>query len=448
MLQHAKVIWFEGMLLTPQHFQQQERYFEYALQQLRKQLGPQETGYGLQKLVISPSALALGKIVIEEVAGIFPDGTPFFIDAHARNALINKHLTILPNIKTQLVYLCLPLTATYQQQGAQKSHPHRYQREIVNLPDVSAEASSDTAMVMGMLNLQLRLAEDDLSNYTVIPIAKIKCSDEQQGVVLEENFIPPLLTTKLAPALSTQLLHIAELIKERVKTLAERISHLDCQNKIHFNELLLLQTLNRHLLVWQQAVRNFAHPPGYFYNLTLSLLGDLATFTVAEKYWPEPVIYQHDNLEHSFVALLVKIRLLLNKVIDCSAVIVPLEKSQEGYWLSGLLAGVDLEQAKLILAIKAEVAQEELQKTFPNQVKIAGADQIQDLIYSHLPGLALSLLPTVPSVLSYHAGFVYFQVQKNQPLWSNLVRSGQMALHVAGAFPKLEIRCWLLKDEL
>lgn len=446
MLNEAKVIWFEGMLLTPQHFQQQERYFEYLFKHHKINLGI-EQNFGLKKITISTKALALNRIMLEEVAGIFPDGTPFFINASAHNALIKQHLVIEANATAQKIYLCLPLQSTYRQQIADEpDHQYRYQTEMIKLKDTNADESEDASVVTGMLNLSLRTDAADLSNYMVIPIAKIKYCNEKEGIVLDENFIPPLLATELAPILCKEISHIAELLQERVKALAQRIGNFDSQNKTHFNELLLLQTLNRHVLTWQQGVKQLNYPPLYFYNLALAFLGDLATFTLEEKYWPEALHYQHENLEKTFVPILTTIRSLLNKAIDYSTMSVHLERTAQGFWVSKILANSILDKARLIIAVKADLPQGQLQEVFPNQAKIAGIEQIQDLIFSHLPGLPLIVLATIPSVLTYHPGFIYFEVQKTTYLWEALLRSGQIALHVPGEFTKFQMYCWLIKD--
>lgn len=70
----SKVVWFEGMYLLPQHFQQQERYLEAQLEGRCQPLRPY--AWGFSRLEIDEGALALGQISIAATAGILPDGTP------------------------------------------------------------------------------------------------------------------------------------------------------------------------------------------------------------------------------------------------------------------------------------------------------------------------------------------------------------------------------------
>ena len=68
-----KVVWNEGTLIAPQHFQQTEKYYDslvshyYAVSHAY--------GWGIQELVFDLSALKLGTISIDRVTGFFKYGS-------------------------------------------------------------------------------------------------------------------------------------------------------------------------------------------------------------------------------------------------------------------------------------------------------------------------------------------------------------------------------------
>ena len=77
-----KVVWSEGLFLRPQHFQQQDRYFERYIDGRCEAIG----GYlwGLLDITLDTELLKLGKVGISQARGVFPDGSPFsFPDADA-----------------------------------------------------------------------------------------------------------------------------------------------------------------------------------------------------------------------------------------------------------------------------------------------------------------------------------------------------------------------------
>ncbi|WBA83895.1 type VI secretion system baseplate subunit TssK [Endozoicomonas sp. GU-1] len=63
------------MFLSPQHFQQQERYLEWYNRQLFNIYAPGKAGF--TSLGIDSEQLRAGKLFIREASGLFPDGTPF-----------------------------------------------------------------------------------------------------------------------------------------------------------------------------------------------------------------------------------------------------------------------------------------------------------------------------------------------------------------------------------
>ena len=71
----SKVVWGEGMFLNPQHFQQQERYFERYVDGKCSAFGAY--GWGIHSFELDQELLNLGKISIVKAKGVFPDGTPF-----------------------------------------------------------------------------------------------------------------------------------------------------------------------------------------------------------------------------------------------------------------------------------------------------------------------------------------------------------------------------------
>jgi type VI secretion system protein ImpJ len=62
-----------------------------------------------------------------------------------------------------------------------------------------------------------------------------------------------------------------------------------------------------------------------------------------------------------------------------------------------------------------------------------------------LPGVTLHALPVAPRQIPYHAGYSYFELERGGELWTQLERSGGLAMHVAGDFPGLELEFWAIR---
>ena len=101
-----------------------------------------------------------------------------------------------------------------------------------------------------------------------------------------------------------------------------------------------------------------------------------------------------------------------------------------------------------MLAAKAQVPAETVRSGFPLSSKIGPPEKIAQLVNLQLPGIALRPLPVVPRQLPFHAGFTYFELDRNSEFWAELSRSGSFAVFVAAdALPGLELEFWAIRGQ-
>src|SRR5512137_2336584 len=103
MAAYNKVVWSEGLFLRPQHFQQQDRYFERYVE-TRCQALATDT-WGLTEVELERDLLAVGKIGLRRAAGVFPDGTPFRMP---EDDPLPAPIQIAANTRDQIVHLAVP----------------------------------------------------------------------------------------------------------------------------------------------------------------------------------------------------------------------------------------------------------------------------------------------------------------------------------------------------
>lgn len=65
------------MFLRPQHFQQQDRFFEQAVR--RAALSMRAFAWGVETLQIDADLLEKGRFAVPRCRGLLPDGTPFAV---------------------------------------------------------------------------------------------------------------------------------------------------------------------------------------------------------------------------------------------------------------------------------------------------------------------------------------------------------------------------------
>jgi type VI secretion system protein ImpJ len=54
-------------------------------------------------------------------------------------------------------------------------------------------------------------------------------------------------------------------------------------------------------------------------------------------------------------------------------------------------------------------------------------------------------LPVAPREIPFHAGTIYFELDRANPLWNDLKTSGGFAFHIGGDFPGLAMEFWAIR---
>jgi type VI secretion system protein ImpJ len=125
---------------------------------------------------------------------------------------------------------------------------------------------------------------------------------------------------------------------------------------------------------------------------------------------------------------------------------IPIHKEQYGTWAAPVHDRDLLETADFILAVRSTTEVEKLRELFSQQAKVGSIEQITELINLQLPGIPLISLPVAPRNLPYHAGFSYFQLDRNNPAWDTMMReTAGFGFHITGSLPELEFELWAVR---
>ena len=439
-----RVIWREGLFIKPQHFQQQQRHTDYELHARLTALG--DYGYGLQALTLNQDYLGFGRIALISASGILPDGTVFNI----------PHDDLLPQARevsdatlvNQKVYLALPLAVSGVNEVNSGSEvvtrllSHRHE-----VRDLHSDGGDVVSLEVGRVSLRLMLESEDRSAYSCLAIARIMDVRPEGGVVLDPNFMPCSLTVAAIPALKRFVEEAVGLVTERARSLAQRMAAPGQQGVAEVAEFMLLQLLNRaQPQLAHMAMLGTLHPER-LYEALVQLVGELMTFTDESRLTPRFAVYRHDDPQLSFAPLTLALRQALSTVLSPRAVSIQLRKQPYGIMVAQVHESELLTQADFVLAARARLPQEQLRKQLLQQTKIASSDKLRELISLQLPGVPLLPLPVAPRQLPYHAGYSYFQLDRQGPAWPLLVNNNTLAFHIAGDFPELDLQLWAIRGQ-
>ncbi|MFJ7797201.1 type VI secretion system baseplate subunit TssK [Pseudomonas sp. NPDC096950] len=439
---NSKVVWSEGMLLQPQHLQQHDRFLQA---QLEARVGALRAyGWGFSRFELDEQHLALGKVALKTYSGVLPDGTPVGLPFDE----MPLPLEIPAEARDMTVVLALPT----QRHGVAEVDDRPSAENFARHRAVGYEAwdsnglDSSALMTVGKQRLRLAFANDVADAYTSLGVAQVIERRADKRVVLDPEYCPPCLEVNAAPLLVNFLEELLGLLHQRSEAMAMRLSQPGGSGAAEISDFLLLQVLNRsEPLIRHLASMTGLHPEA-LYQALAPLAGELATFTRPDKRSATYPVYRHAALAESFAPLMVDLRRSLATVIDARAVQIPLEERQFGIRVAVVPDPQLLRSATFVLAVHAQMPAEAVRSGFPPQVKIGSVEKIRDLVNLQLPGIALRPLPVAPRQLPFHAGFTYFELDRASDYWQQLTNSAGFAMHVAGAFPGLEMQFWAIRN--
>jgi type VI secretion system protein ImpJ len=439
-----RIIWSEGTFLRPQHFQQHDRHLETYVESRTRNLSPYS--WGFLELALEESLLELGKVAVRTARGVLPDGTPF--DCPARDPL-PPPLDVPATLRDSLVVLALPVRRPGVDEadlgGAGADSLARYVAGELEVKDSNVTFDRTALIQIGRLRLQLLKEADASAVYSGLGAARVVERRADNRVMLDTRYVPPVLDFGADPTLAGFVRDVHGLLHQRGDALAARLSQPGPGGVAEIADFLWLETINRSEPLFAHLAATVPLHPERLYAACLELAGELSTFTGEGRRPVAYPIYRHDDLAGSFAPVIADIRRSLSMVLERNAIPIELVTRSYGLRTASISDGELLRNALFVMAAKAQLPVERLQVGLPALVKIGPFDRIRDLVNLNLPGIALRNLPVAPRQIPYHAGFLYFELERGGDLWKLLEQSGALAMHIAGEFPGLELEFWAVR---
>lgn len=437
-----KVIWSEGMMLQPHHFQQQSRYHESQLRHSSALCRPHF--WGISTIEIDKSHLKNGKFCVNTCEGILPDGSYFdfpIIDNLPMAIDVNE------DFLNTTIYLAVPIRRNGNTETSRDAAIHsRYAIAEHEARDVSGTSSTQQTIEVSGLRFCLRTDKDDNNEFSCIPIAYVDDISANNSVSLKEAYIGPCLNIKSSVFINSFLSELVKLVKHRISALASRVSVAGKATTTEVTDFLMLQTLNRHAPILINLEQAETLAPFELYERFIGLIGDMSTFIKADKLVPELPIYQHTNLTEVFDKLVNEIRQVFSVVLEQNSINIPLQEKQYGISIGVISDKTLFSSASFVLAVSSDLPSDELRQYFAAQVKLGAIEQIKELVNVQLPGIQLNNLALAPREIPYQRNYIYYELIQSGEYWSALTESGGIALHVGTKFPNLKMELWAIRS--
>jgi type VI secretion system protein ImpJ len=449
MSKYRKIVWNEGMLLSPHHFQQWDNFHEEFLNSRVRSIMPFE--YGILNLQINREAVANGNFQIISCHAVLPDGLMVSVpDAEAVPDLrpIGDHFN--PEAETLGVHLAIPAQKTgeanYQANGSKASANVRFLQEGISVKDETTGINEQT-LAFAKSNLRIIFDDEVRDGFTSMKIAELKRTPTGQPQI-NEDFIPATLKASASEWLVNMLRQLVEILNTKSGSLGEqrrqRAASLADFTTSEVAVFWLLHTINSAIPTMAHYFRSPVLHPEKLYLEMAGIVGKLMTFST-ELYPRDIVKYDHDDLHFTFFNLSMQLKELLETVIPSRCVPIPLEKTRDTLYIGRVEDERLLKDAGFFLAVRAQMPESKLIEGVPRVVKIGSRDVIDTIIGSALPGVVLTHASPPPAPIPTRVGFRYFMLDTIGPYWDGIKGSKVIAVYVPDEIPDEQLELYAVK---
>lgn len=433
-----RVVWGEGLLVCPQHFQQQELYYQELIDV--RSTWPNPYAWGLTKLEFDQVALKTGEFALKEIQGVLPGGIT--VDLDEGDPALPSARPIGPAFESTAAVLEVYAGVAKAVEGSENYGTpdgttatrafEMWSRDVLDLVDAATEVSVSFARP----KVTILFGNENRDHFQTIKIAELR-RDDSGGFELTADFVPTCLRLSGAKPLRAWTSDLLKLMVAKRRAIAGALRQVD-SSRVEFTAQDVTRSLQLSAIASQlPMVRHLAEAPeaGPFqlYSALVALAGHLTTFS-AEIAPEELPTYSHSDLRETFSELFAKLRTLLELAMAENFFEVPLEARRDGMWISMLKDPRFLECPVYVLALDANVPQQEVANRVPHLSKVASWKQIPKIVRSAIPGAPIKVSHRPPPEIPIRPHEVYFVIDTSHEYWEQILREKTVAIFLPPPF--------------
>lgn len=437
----CKVLWGEGLLLRPQHFQRQDEYHEHRLHKSIHAVHPY--AWGVAQLKVDRDALANNMLRILALSLRYPDGE--LVDAPDLDELPNAvDLNLLqPTQQTVTYYAALPglkpFSGNYAQPG-QASNAARYVQANRETPDLYTQAAP---VQLAYLKRAVRIVSEfePRDSYVCFPLLRVRRATAG-GFELDDGLVPPSQSVGASPVLFLQLRRLLDALQAKVSALVGH-QREPSRSVIEFrsgdaSSFWLLHTASAAGAALTHYINHpDLHPERLFEHL-LGVAGQLMTFS---KNWTlaDLPAYQHADPGPAFAKLHTIIRELLDTVISSKYFAIALSEARPSYHHGKLDSGKIDDKTTFYIAASADIPAIELVEIVPRRFKVGAPDDVEKCVLAALPGVRLQHAPQLPAAVPVRPETSYFLLEAKGAMYERMLQAQSVSIYVPSGLKDLRL---------
>ncbi|HEX8789720.1 MAG TPA: type VI secretion system baseplate subunit TssK [Polyangiaceae bacterium] len=429
-----RVVWTEGMFMSPQHMQQLDRYHEGFVAARLSAMSLHD--WGVVSLELDERALLGGQVKVTRFEGVLPDGQPVAFDGGHPEAPaarpVEGHFPAAQRVLE--VFVGMPAE---REGGASVAHSTtattglRYFSVARSVVD-AAGGAADVPVSFAMRNVVVLFGDEPRQDLDAIKVAEI-VRDAAGALAIRPEYVPPCRRIGASPWLVSALRQLLALSVAKQRSLAEARRQRDAAT-VEFSagdvtRFLLLNAVNTHIPIVNHLIERPEISPEDAYLHLCQYAGALMAFAVDSDPATLPK-FTYGDLGGTFGALLAKITELLQKTIKEQHITIPLEVRPDGLRLGRLDDERLARGATFVLTVRSNQPEAAAADQIPRLSKIASWGDIPGMLQSAVPGVPLQVTYRPPSEIATRAGLIYFVLSQASPWWRNVATERTIAIYL------------------
>lgn len=291
-----KMLWHEGLLMSPQHFQMTDFLLQNAINYVSSKINPYI--YGIGKINIDLASLTAGTFRILSADGMFQDGLIFSYDS-SYDAPLEKKIKEHFITSSEPVNIYLAMMKHKIGENLLASNLQRFKTCQIN--DVGDESVDTEKINVLMLKpaLHLLFEKEVDGRYLAFQVAQI-CKNNADSNIYLSDYVAPSISLNKDSKLCEIFRDIVYFIRQKIEGLSSTRSNsllytdLDTQQRI--------QILIQALLPFEAIINLENLHPFEYYKILITTVAHLISLNTYQIL-PQITIYDHNDLHQTFMSL-------------------------------------------------------------------------------------------------------------------------------------------------
>jgi type VI secretion system protein ImpJ len=444
-----RVVWSEGMLVSPQHLQQADLYHERLLDERLGALMP--FAWGVSRVAIDPGALGAEQVRLASFVGVLPDGLYLAFeggDAECPPARpIQGHFP--PTQQALDIYIGVAkerdgVPSLTSDGAAISADPRtvrtRFRSATRQVSDATGMAE-DMQMSYAERNVVLMFGDEPRTDFDSIKIAEI-VRETSGRLVVNDAYIPPVLQVEASPFIMESLRRLLGLMTAKQRQLADERRQRGPAavefNAADITRFLQLHTLNTAVPVLTELGRGGDMGAKTLYFFLVQIAGQLSTFVADEDPSKFPA-FVYTDLRSTFEEVFARLTALLQTTARAGHLPVPLEVKQ------GMHVGSLSDQhvgrcGNYVLAVRSDMPEDQVSQRLPGFCKIASYNQLPYILRAASPGVPIKVTHRPPPEIPIRPGVVYFTLEVGSEYWKHVIDERTISIYLPAPFDPQRVK--------